>query len=747
MAAPGALGAAGGWGPGRKQAFGAAPGRRSEVWFTVARGNLSEVFYPSVDRPVLLGLRFLVAAAGAPPIDDALEAAHEVRWLEPATPAFRAVSRHPEYELTQDFIVDPDSSALVLAVRFSPEMPDLFLHVLAETHGVGDGYVLDTDPPTLFASTGGDWLAMVGPFRRGTVGHRHTSDLLADLREGGGLLAATRDRTETGPISLGAEIGLRSGAFQLALGFGSGAEAAEAVAEAALERGARRLREDLTDAWRMLPDLDRNVLRVAGDGGALARASVTVLRCLEDKRRPGAFIAAPTAPWGLPGQRYTRVWPRDLFHIASALLDAGDPAAARRALRYLESTQATDGSWAQNQTVAGVPEWAGLELDQVAYPILLAWRLGMSGDLDHDAWPFVRRAAAFLVTHGPSTALDRWEDAGGLSPSTLAAAIAALVVAAEFAAEAGEAEPERHLRAVADYWNDSIEAWTYLRAYRHYVRLSLDPDRGPEPAALASLEFLELVRRGLRSADDPRVASSLTTADVLLSDPLPGGRGWRRYAGDAYGEDADGRPWAPDTPGLGRTWPLLAGERAFQALAAGTPPADLVRALEGWAGPELMLPEQVWNADDLPQSDLRQGGPTGGAAPLGWAHAEYLRLLVAIAGERIADVVEPARRRYQGGGPQNPATIWSPVHQIQTFPTGRAVLLQLASPGTAYWSIDRRPAAESARTRDTGLGCWVVVMPLQDLSTGTRVSWSARAADGSEAVPVSELTAIDRAAR
>ena len=59
MRAPGGPGSAPGWGPGRKQAFGAAPGPRSRVWFTIARGNLSDVFYPAIDRPVPQGLRFL----------------------------------------------------------------------------------------------------------------------------------------------------------------------------------------------------------------------------------------------------------------------------------------------------------------------------------------------------------------------------------------------------------------------------------------------------------------------------------------------------------------------------------------------------------------------------------------------------------------------------------------------------------------------------------------------------------------
>src|SRR5207237_6452560 len=126
---------------------GAAPGSRSRVWFTVAHGNLSEVFFPAVDRPLLCGLRFLVAASGAPPIDDASDARHEVRWVEPGVPAFRAVSKHAEYTLHKEFVVDPDSNALLLAVTFRPEMPDLRLFLQATVHGTADGYLLGTEPP------------------------------------------------------------------------------------------------------------------------------------------------------------------------------------------------------------------------------------------------------------------------------------------------------------------------------------------------------------------------------------------------------------------------------------------------------------------------------------------------------------------------------------------------------------------------------------------------------------------------
>ena len=112
------------------------------------------------------------------------------------------------------------------------------------------------------------------------------------------------------------------------------------------------------------------------------------------------------------------------------------------------------------------------------------------------------------------TPLDRWEDAGGLSPSTLAAAVAALVAAAEFAHAAGEHLAAAHFLHVADYWADRVEAWCYSPGRGHYVRLGTDPENGPGPEAVLSNDFLELVRLGIRSPEHPAVRASLVKVDA-----------------------------------------------------------------------------------------------------------------------------------------------------------------------------------------------------------------------------------------
>jgi hypothetical protein len=86
---------------------------------------------------------------------------------------------------------------------------------------------------------------------------------------------------------------------------------------------------------------------------------------------------------------------------------------------------------AERVTKWGLVGIVALQLDEVAVPILLAWRLRRANALrEFDPWKLISRAAGYLILNGPVTAQERWEENAGYSPSTLAAIIAALVCAA-----------------------------------------------------------------------------------------------------------------------------------------------------------------------------------------------------------------------------------------------------------------------------------------------------------------------------
>jgi glucoamylase len=722
--APGGPGAPPAWGPGRKDAFGTAPTRESRVWFTISDGALSDVFHPTIDWPLLHQLRFLAAAPGTPPIDIAADAEHEVRWTEAGVPSFVVDSKHAELRLRTEYVTDPGRDALLISGNFDPELPDLRLFVLASLHVVpgstgNDAQVLDLDPPVLLGRQGDRWVSLLGPFSPASVGFLNASDVYVDLHDNEGEMQWVFEEATGGNVAFGARLDIRGGSFQLALGFGGSAAEAEEVAREARRVGFAPAQRRFTEGWRRRLDLPRSFSQVSGDRGELARASAAVLLSLEDKETPGAFVAAPAAPWGETchdgNHIYHLVWARDLCEMASVLALSGDRGAAVRALRYLASIQGEDGSWPQNSSIDGRAHWNTPELDETGYPVLLAWELARSGELEFDAWPMVRRALLKLLTTGPRTPFDRWEDAGGLSPSTIALDCGALLAGAELAAPTADADASTHLRLVADYWNERLEHWCFARPGGFYARLGDDPDAGVGPEAIIAMECLELVHRGLRHPDDPRITSSLAVADRYLKVETPRGPAWRRYAGDTYGERRDGSPWRGS--GVGRAWPLLLGERARRDLALGHSQADAVRAFEAFAGPELLLPEQVWDDEPIPARNLEPGGPTGSARPLGWAHAEYLRLLAAIAAGPPEEAVRVP--------PPDPPLVWHHGHRITTLPPGRRVVLQLPEPADVLWTGDAWTSGHSVRTRPAGLGLHTATLPTDIMRAGAVMEWTA----------------------
>lgn len=163
---------------------------------------------------------------------------------------------------------------------------------------------------------------------------------------------------------------------------------------------------------------------------------------------------------------------------------------------------------------------------------------------------------------------------------------------------------------------------------------------------IISPDALALVRFGLRAADDPRVLDTIKVIDALLKRDLPGGPAWCRYNGDGYGEHEDDSPF--DGTGRGRPWPLLTGERAHYELAGGDrkEAERLADAIGNFANGTGLLPEQVWDGEELPERELWVGGPTGSAMPLVWAHAEFLKLGRSLADGTIFDLPPQTVARY-----------------------------------------------------------------------------------------------------
>jgi glucoamylase len=356
------------------------------------------------------------------------------------------------------------------------------------------------------------------------------------------------------------------------------------------------------------------------------------------------------------------VWSRDLYQIATALKALGDLTAANRALDYLLNVQQQpDGSFPQNTRVDGRPIGNGLQMDQVALPIVLAYQLGRT---DSTTWTrHLKPAADFIIRNGPQTGQDRWEEKSGYSPATIAAEIAGLVCAARIADVNKDTQSARSYLQIADTWARNVDAWTatskgqshptnyYLRITEQGnpnqdTKIEINSGGGTyDQREIVDAGFLELVRLGVKAADDPLIRKSVSVVDKLIRVDTRVGPAWYRYNHDAYGERADGGPYDGRT-GIGRLWTLLTGERGEYELARGktAEARRLLDTLAAFANEGLMIPEQVWDRQGV--RHFQFGAGTGSATPLAWSMAQFIRLAINLQNKRNRETPAIVALRY-----------------------------------------------------------------------------------------------------
>ena len=196
------------------------------------------------------------------------------------------------------------------------------------------------------------------------------------------------------------------------------------------------------------------------------------------------------------------------------------------------------------------------------------------------------------------------------------------------------------------------------------------------------------MRFGLRAPDDPRILNTIKVIDALLKVKLPQGPCWYRYNDDGYGEHADGSPF--DGTGIGRPWPLLAGERAHYELAAGNTSGaqELLRAIELSTNGSRLLPEQVWDSADIPERELFLGKPSGSACPLVWAHSEYIKLVRSLKDGKIFDQPPQTVKRYQVEKRRAVYCEWRYNNKCRRHARGKRSSHRPDGPANVHWSND-----------------------------------------------------------
>jgi glucoamylase len=774
--APGWPGEPSTWTSGAKDGVGTALDEESRVWFTIARGIVTEVFYPEVDCPCTRDLGLIVTGGDSFFSDERKDAHSTIGYVEQGAPAYRLTNTcwSSRYVIHKEVYCDPRRSAVLQTVRFVPKgrLDDYRLYVLLTPHlgdrGTGNTAWIDVldGEIQLLARRDEHVLALAGsaPWREATAGFVGSPSCpWHQLREHGRLVETYRC-AENGNVSLVGEVDLQAcqGRFALALGFASNTAEASAAAQAAAHQDIPRAKAQFIDAWRRWGESLAEGTKTGQDDRAITRTSSMVLRCHEAKSHPGAFVASLAKPWGsaqsdeLDGG-YHLVWPRDLVEIAGGLLSVGAHAEVHRTLLYLESVQQGDGHWHRNTWTDGRPLGQGLQMDDTALVVLLvdaARRQGALIDADVSRlWTMVRKAAGFIARNGPVAADDRWEHEPGYSPFTLACEVAGLLAAADLADVNGEPSVADYLRETADAWNASIDRWTYVVGTELAARFGVEgcyvraePLKGGSqimPADrkeqhgrrssgvtgttcnhVVSHDALALVRFGLRAAGDPRIENTLKVIDGLLRLETPYGPAWRRSNCDRYGENADGI--FDVEHGIGRAWPLLTGQRAHYELAAGRPAVarSLLAAMRGLAGEAGMLPEQVWDAADLPGRRLFLGRPTGAAMPLARAHAEYLKLQRSLADDAVFDLPPQAARRYLRGRCQPPPVIWRFNHKRRSIERGRSLRIETLAAANIHWTGDGWRSSHDTPSRNSGLGVHFADLALAELAQGERVEFT-----------------------
>ena len=518
----------------RKDGLGTAENTTSKVWFTIANGVLSDVYYPTNDNTNVETLQYVVTDGSTFADIQTRDTTYTVELLDAQALDCRVTvtAKSGKYRIITDYLTDPANNTVVMHAKFQPLVGDLSSYQLyviynpsingngggGSGNGGGDSGTVDTSSghnvliasDTVTATNAANRTYAVPvysaldatPFflqeTNGFVGAG--SDPLGQLQASHAFTTVYSDAIN-GNLVQGAQVDIsRGGKFTLALGFGTGLGGALSAAESTLATSFNSLRKDYEREWEAYDaGLKAPPAHLNGVGTPQWRAlvneyylSANILKAAEDKTYPGALQAGPTSPWGQaisagdPNNTYfgsyREVFARDLYEEWTGLFVDGDTQTASDAVHFLfYRQQLPDGSMPRNSLTNGLlaPDSFGTQLDECSYPIIMANQMGMT---DADLYiNHVTPAANFIASHGPAFGAERWEEQEGYSPSTVAAEIAGLIAAADIADANRDPVSAAIWRGVADEWQRSVEGWTVttngpLASHPYFIRLSKTGD-------------------------------------------------------------------------------------------------------------------------------------------------------------------------------------------------------------------------------------------------------------------------------
>jgi glucoamylase len=518
----------------RKDCVGTARNSISKVWFTVANGVLSDVYFPTNDNTNVETLQYVVTDGSTFTDLQTRDTTYTVTATDDRALTCRVTTtaKSGRYKIVTDYTTDPSRPTVLIRSRFVALQGSLSSYRLYVRHdptlngnggggtgngGADDGALANAGGHTLLV--GSDIVTQTNAANRDYAVPVHsaldvsrgfdqttngfagsasdglvqldTSHAFTDLHD----TAVKGNLVQTGRVPLG-----NDGEFTLALGYGDSQADAVSASRGSLKDGFEDARKDYERGWNAYDDKLVEPRRPQGVTSAHWSdildeyyLSANYVKAAEDKTFPGAVAAALTSPWGQavsagdPANTYfgsyREVFARDLYEAWTAVFLAGDRRTATDMTRFLfERQQQPDGSMPRNSLPNGklAPDSFNTQLDECAYPLVMALAVGLTSDAYYKA--HIAPAANFVAAHGPAgVGPERWEEQSGFSPSTISAEIAGLIAAAIIADRNGDHASARVWRGVADEFQRNLKKWTLTTngprsAQPYFIRLSKTGD-------------------------------------------------------------------------------------------------------------------------------------------------------------------------------------------------------------------------------------------------------------------------------
>jgi len=322
------------WTHGGKDGVGTAYAAPSRIWFTLWNGIVTEVYYPTIDRPQIRDLQFLVTDRESFFHEEKRHLLTKVERLSRHALEYRITNTDPEgrYTIVKDILTDPHLSCVLQRTRLVGDqhfLSRLRLYILCAPHievgGRGNNaYVVEVaGRQILAAEKRGTWLALAAtaPFARLSCGYVGRSDGWTDLADNF-QMDWEFDCALDGNVALTGELDLKNRKeFTVGLALGESLHNAATTLFQALGIPFREQRKRYREQWNRPCKKILPLEKVSSDRGHLYHGSFSLLLAHEDKTYPGALIASLSIPWGeAKGDEdmggYHLVWTRDMVNSA-----------------------------------------------------------------------------------------------------------------------------------------------------------------------------------------------------------------------------------------------------------------------------------------------------------------------------------------------------------------------------------------------------------------------------------------------